>query len=172
MTSTVGRRAVLHVGLGVALTAMTRPTLAVEAPIDLTWDDLVPRGSGVAYEAMRQLGIVEHGEMTTPFDQELAAAVTTEYNGKTVRLPGFAVPLEYSSDGVRMFLLVPYVGACIHVPPPPPNQIVFVTSDEPHEFGDMFDAVYVTGTLSTMAVSTELAEIGYQLTAEDIVPYE
>ena len=39
-------------------------------------------------------------------------------------------PLEEDSEGpVLEFFLVPYVGACIQVPPPPPNQIVYVKAE-------------------------------------------
>lgn len=52
------------------------------------------------------------------------SAALEKVDGKTVKVPGFMVPLEDGADGVTEFLLVPYFGACIHVPPPPPNQIV------------------------------------------------
>lgn len=48
------------------------------------------------------------------------------YDGALVKIPGFMVPLEDDAYRVREFLLVPYMGACIHTPPPPPNQIVHV----------------------------------------------
>ena len=70
------------------------------------------------------------------------------------------------------FLLVPYFGACIHVPPPPSNQIIHVNT----ELGVMLDALYqpfwVEGPLKVEHSSSELAEVGYQLAAEKIYPYE
>ena len=56
-------------------------------------------------------------------------------DGKLVKIPGYMVPLEDDSEVVSEFLLVPYVGACIHTPPPPPNQIVQVKY-EPEEGED------------------------------------
>jgi hypothetical protein len=51
-------------------------------------------------------------------------------DGQNIRLPGYIVPLEVSEEGrTTEFLLVPYFGACIHVPPPPSNQIVHVKSE-------------------------------------------
>lgn len=50
----------------------------------------------------------------------------SKLNGKTVRITGFMVPLDGDSKGIREFLLVPFQGQCIHVPPPPPNQIIHV----------------------------------------------
>ena len=52
--------------------------------------------------------------------------VNQDLNGKRIRMPGYLLPLEFSEEGVRDFLLVPYVGASIHVPPPPANQFVMV----------------------------------------------
>src|SRR5262245_61660808 len=51
----------------------------------------------------------------------LATAVNPALEGKLVRLPGYVLPLEFSGKKVTEFLLVPWYGACIHTPPPPPN---------------------------------------------------
>ncbi|MEL6871829.1 MAG: DUF3299 domain-containing protein, partial [Pseudomonadota bacterium] len=83
------------------------------------------------------------------------------------------LPIAFSEDGVRDFLLVPYVGACIHVPAPPPNQIVYVRLKEKLIITDLFTAVDITGKLSTKASLRNLAlsdgeadvPVGYQLTA-------
>ena len=67
--------------------------------------------------------------------------------GKSVKIPGFAVPLE-GDDGfeyVKEFLLVPTFGACIHVPPPPPNQVIHVILDKPVYFEKLMYAVWVSG---------------------------
>ena len=109
--------------------------------------------------------------MSSPFDQETAAVVTEEYNGKVVRIPGYLVPLEFDGTGVTAAILVPYVGACVHVPPPPPNQLIFISSPIPYESGGLFEPVSVTGTFGTSATQTELAEIGYVIMADRIEPY-
>jgi hypothetical protein len=67
--------------------------------------------------------------------------------------------------------LTPYVGACIHVPPPPPNQLVFVTSERPWPSEAMFDAVWVSGTIRVNLITTTLAEIGYDVVADEIEAY-
>ena len=99
------------------------------------------------------------------------ANVTTRCDGKTVCLPGFVVPLDYGGVGVTSLLVVPYVGACIHVPPPSPNQLVFVTTDRPHEFGGMFVLVWVTGVLGSGNTSTELADVGYYMLKGVLTPH-
>ncbi|HEU0222163.1 MAG TPA: DUF3299 domain-containing protein [Paracoccaceae bacterium] len=158
--------------LGVAAAALLGVAARAETPIDLEWADLIPRDAGLDFGALRSMGVVQHGEITTPFDQEAASAVTTDYDGKIVRIPGFVVPLEYDGVAVKSFLLVPYVGACIHVPPPPANQLIFVTAEAPYEVTGLFEPVYVTGMFGTAAATTQLAEVGYALSAERIEPYE
>ena len=69
--------------------------------------------------------------------------------GQSIKIPGFAVPLE-GDDGfeyIDEFLLVPYFGACIHVPPPPPNQVIHVVLDEPVYFEVISFAIWITGIL-------------------------
>ena len=84
-------------------------------------------------------------------------------------LGGYVVPLDFESTRVTEFLLVPFVGACIHVPPPPANQIVYVTSAEGFEVSGLFEPVTVVGTLRTSQASTGIADAGYSLDAESVV---
>jgi hypothetical protein len=74
-------------------------------------------------------------------------AVVTELDGKRVRIGGYVVPLDFEAATIKEFLLVPFVGACIHVPPPPPNQIIYVKTAKGFDVAGSFDPVYVTGTL-------------------------
>ncbi|MEE3098903.1 MAG: DUF3299 domain-containing protein, partial [Pseudomonadota bacterium] len=144
-----------------------------ETPVDLTWDDLIPEGTGgQLYRTLRDMGVVQHGAGNGLLDTDEGARVTQDYDGKLVRLPGYVVPLDYDGTGTKTFLLVPYVGACIHVPPPPPNQIVFVTTETPYEVREMFEPVWVTGMFGASAAQTQLADVGYTLSADRIEPYE
>lgn len=141
--------------------------------IELSWADLIPDNRAESKQVTSPEGIVEHGQAPAPVDPSVAGLLTTEYNHQTVSLPGYVVPLKSDhSDYAQEFLLVPYVGACVHVPPPPPNQIVLVRSHDPYEFRGLFEPVTVTGELLTVNVETELAEaIGYTITAEQVTPY-
>jgi uncharacterized protein len=100
------------------------------------------------------------------------APVVPALDGQLVKLPGFAIPLEGSGKDVRSFILVPYYGACIHVPPPPPNQTVIVQSPAGAEIRQAFDTVWVTGRMTVKHVSTEMADSGYTLHALKVEPYE
>lgn len=145
-----------------------------ETVIDLQWEDLIPEESrGVLMQRLREMNnMIDHtGQLETGFIQPEARAVTDAFNGKTVRLPGYVVPLDFDSTGLDVFILAPFIGACIHVPPPPPNQLVLVTTQEPYVYNDLYDPIWVTGMFGTAATGTALAEIGYALSAEEIEPY-
>jgi len=94
--------------------------------------------------------------------------VVAELNGKRVKIGGYVVPLDFEQTTVKEFLLVPFVGACIHVPPPPANQIVYVKAEKGFEIGDAFDPVTVTGTMKTETAFTGLADAGYSIDAESV----
>lgn len=81
------------------------------------------------------------------------------------------VQLEGDADNVTEFLLVPYFGACIHVPPPPPNQIIHVTFPEGVPYEITYDAVWVEGTVSVERKESELAVVGYQMEAVKVESY-
>jgi len=94
--------------------------------------------------------------------------VVAELNGKRVSIGGYMVPLDFDATTVKEFLLVPYVGACIHVPPPPVNQIVYVKTDKGLEIDQLFDPVTVIGTMKTETAFTGLADAGYSIDAESV----
>jgi hypothetical protein len=82
------------------------------------------------------------------------------------------VPLDFDAQELTEFLLVPYFGACIHVPPPPANQIVYVKSDKGIAIDKLYDAVVIQGQMETAAVASALAQAGYTLHATDVSPYD
>ncbi len=100
-------------------------------------------------------------------------------NRTRVRIPGYALPLSYRGTEVIDFLLVPYVGACIHTPPPPPNQIVYVRLKQPYEPSGLYDAVWVEGQLFTERLTSRLSFVdgeapiqsGYRLQGVSIEPF-
>lgn len=140
-----------------------------EEIVDLTWADLLPEGEVFIPDVLS--GLIGHDDLPLSSQQPPSSGVRTDWNGKTVRLPGFIVPLDFEGTGVTAFLLVPFVGACVHVPPPPANQLVLVSSETPYESSGLFEAVTVVGQFGVSAVSTQLAQIGYALSADRIEPF-
>jgi len=104
-----------------------------------------------------------------------------DLNGKSVRIPGYLLPLEFDGDKVTEFFLVPYVGACIHTPPPPPNQIVHVKIEEAYTTdGGLYTPVWVNGLMKTEQSQSSLNLVdgssdipsSYALEAISVEPYE
>lgn len=138
---------------------------------EITWKDLIP--PGVAYGAIIGNGARDEVNDTwKPVFDENATRLNTALDGERIRLPGFTIPLDMGAAGMTRFVLVPYVGACIHVPPPPPNQLVFVTTEAPWPGDGLWDPVWVSGLLRARLQSTEVAMIGYEIAAERIEKYE
>lgn len=101
-----------------------------------------------------------------------SAPVVPEVDGKMIRIPGFVVPVEGEDQTVFRFFLVPYFGACIHVPPPPSNQIIYAHYEPGVKLTSLYDAVWITGRIKTETFSHELASSGYQMEVYRIEPYE
>jgi len=168
----------LRSALSVLLLLICAPLWAAE-PRDLTWSDLIPPGAPPQPLQTRPLhDFAQLGEALSedgPAASQLAPAapVVEELDGVLAKLPGYIVPLDMTDEGrVIEFLLVPYFGACIHVPPPPSNQILHVRT----ELGVMIDALWqpfwIEGELEVEHSSSELAEAGYRMEAQKIYPYE
>ncbi|NNL17888.1 MAG: DUF3299 domain-containing protein [Boseongicola sp.] len=151
-----------------AVSLLSDPALA-EDFIDLEWEDLLPEGQTFVPNVLQ--GLIPHDETALASQQSASTGVRTDWNGKIVRLPGFVVPLDFSGQGVSAFILVPFVGACVHVPPPPANQLVLVTVSEPFESKGLYEPVNVIGMFGTTSIRTQLAEVGYALSADRIEPY-
>ncbi len=134
---------------------------SVKAPVEVYWEDLVPEG----FNELAPPSVQHNGEMS---QLQPDAPVVDTFDGKRVKIPGFVVPLEGTAELTTEFLLVPYFGACIHVPPPPSNQIVYVKFEEGVRIDNIYDAIWVTGKLSTDGWKGDIASVGYRLTGEAI----
>jgi hypothetical protein len=99
------------------------------------------------------------------------APTVAAMDGTAVKLPGYVVPLEESRGAVKEFLLVPYFGACIHLPPPPANQIVHVVATQSMKGLRTMDTVWVSGTLSTRRQDSMMGKSGYHMQAVLIERY-
>jgi len=107
------------------------------------------------------------------YQQALSSAqIKPEFNNKKVKIPAFIVPLEYDDEQkVTEFFLVPYFGACIHVPPPPPNQIIFAAYEEGMSLEALYDAFWIRGTLQTSLTENDTASSAYSIAIDSIELY-
>ena len=68
--------------------------------------------------------------------------------GQEISIKGFMMPLDYDSKAVSEFLFMPYIPACMHVPPPPPNQLVLVKMKKGTTVVPSFYPVEISGKIS------------------------
>ncbi|RON46911.1 hypothetical protein BK666_12395 [Pseudomonas frederiksbergensis] len=153
------------------------PLWAAE-PADLTWSEMIPPDAPA--EVPNMTALHDLSQMSSTLESAPAAKqdlpnapVVKSLDGKNIRLPGYIVPLEVSEEGrTTEFLLVPYFGACIHVPPPPSNQIVHVKSEVGVKLDELYQPYWIEGSLQVKASTSELADAGYQMEADKIYVYE
>jgi len=128
---------------------------------------LKPRfvGGGVEVD-WRLLGEMDY--ITSKGSSELEAL-----NGKKIKIPGFMVPLEDDMKSVTEFLLVPTPQACIHVPPPPPNQMVYVLmSASANKTEVPFGPIWVYGTLKLVTKKSMYGDASFELTGDHVEAYQ
>lgn len=154
--------------------------VAHAATPELDWLELMPAEDRQALEAMpeidhatpEQQGFSDDGLLKQPPglpDVMYSAKTVPALDGRSIRLGGYPVPLESDSQGRSIeFFLVPYPGACIHVPPPPPNQIVLVRYPRGITLEDIYAPLWVDGTLRVEPVHNDLADAAYALVAERV----
>lgn len=155
------------------------PLWAAE-PRDLTWSEMIPPDAPAEVPNMKPLH--DLSQMSDALSAESAPAarqdlpnapVVQNLDGQAIRLPGYIVPLEVNEQGrTTEFLLVPYFGACIHVPPPPSNQIVHVRSEIGVKLEELYQPYWIEGAMQVKASTSELADAGYQMDAQKIYVYE
>lgn len=102
----------------------------------------------------------------------VSTRIVPEMNAQAIRVPGFIVPLEFNDQQlVTQFFLVPYFGACIHVPPPPPNQIIFVNYSKGLKLDSLYNPFWVSGMLKTSIVENETATAAYTMQMQSYENY-
>jgi len=88
--------------------------------------------------------------------------IKPEMDGRAVRIPGFIVPIEFDGDQIiTEFFLVPYFGACLHMPPPAPNQIIHVKYAEGLKLEALYNPFWISGILKASLISNDMATAAY-----------
>ncbi len=144
-------------------------TASADSALVIDWIDLIPESERVQFDS-KGIPIINHDDGLV-IEQSLEVKIRPELNNTHVKIPGFVIPLNSDADIIKEFLLVPYFGACIHVPPPPLNQIIYVEFEKGAPLQDLWDIVYVDGVLKTETKQSEFAQAGYQIIGKKIEPY-
>lgn len=173
------------------LTASAQGAKASGKALDIVWEDLLPEGEQERimqlYEAyyetlekqMKESGqsgtvaAISEGSAADSMPQIGTYNTVKALEGRKVRLPGYIVPFDFDAgDKFKEFLLVPYFGACIHTPPPPPNQIVYVKAEPAAKIADVWAPVWIEGVLSGREHRNQLGNAAYTLELTKLELYE
>lgn len=151
------------------------PTTEAELVI---WRDLMPDDELAMLEALNE-GRADPSLMSLLRNESGVEGqmgtfnVVEDLDGLVIRMPGYILPLDFAEHGAaNEFLLLPYHGACVHTPPPPPNQIVYLRSIEPVRFGGLWEPVWVEGRMEVERVDTDLAATAYSMVVRSVEPYQ
>jgi hypothetical protein len=161
---------------------MTHAVAGPQGVRHIQWAELIPAGWDPYKDPRMQfkqqnLGMLQDSDpkvmemMVQMREVWDTAPVNDNMAGVTGRLPGYIVPLEESAKGLKEFLLVPYYGACIHSPPPPANQIVYVVLKQPVKGYKSMDTVWVHGTMLVKRDQSYMGNSGYRIEATSIEKY-
>jgi len=197
MTGPCRSLAVAWLALAVHQSALAATGVASAAGTvkELQWEELVPESERGAYKPgppppihdyLNGFGHKPFGSGGPPSDckdsvadldgrcapassQLISSSVNQQLDGMLVKLKGYIVPIEVGADGtVTEFFLASYVGACIHVPPPPPNQMVYVKAGRKFAVRSLYDAYAVTGVLRTHSRNNGLIVASYSIEVRGI----
>lgn len=145
---------------------------------EITWENLIPASWDPA-KVFDKFNFDSFSDDDPRADKALKefqtlwanAPANKDLGGKLVSIAGFVAPLDFlGGDQLSEFLLVPYFGACIHVPPPPANQIVYVILEKPMGI-QMMDTVMVYGKLEIEKSESGIGDAGYRIKAVAVEPY-
>jgi hypothetical protein len=120
-------------------------------------------GSGIEidWRLLNQMDYITHNAPTE----------IKQLDGQRVKMPGFMVPLEDEARKVTEFLLVPTPQACIHVPPPPPNQMVYVRMKNGIESKQGLP-IWVYGKFKVNTVKSQYGEVSFEMEGEEVEDYQ
>ena len=108
----------------------TAKTTAISTEIkELSWEDLMPPVDDRMVQQYNEGKLSR--EQAMEYMKKLGETPVEKLDNLRVEIPGYLVPLSLGKDKkAKELLLVPTLGACIHVPPPPPNQTIYIRYDK------------------------------------------
>lgn len=181
----------LKQSLLIVLLVMTSALVYAQKYKEIEWVDLLPKedlaalqkppaelaniADGTAADKIaNSIGNAMQPQKDTPYYRALVSTkIRPEYDKQKVKIAAFIVPLEFDDNQVvTEFFLVPYFGACIHVPPPPPNQIILARSKKGIKIENIYNPFWLTGTMSTKIIKHELATAAYQMQIDSVSNYD
>ncbi len=173
-----------HLNYQTTNTALTSQ-FEMTKPIRIKWSELIPETERDVLEKYQQTRANNPSDLTTNILKSIEAASDPDYasamssintvnifDNTAIELTGFIVPIDYTEQQMPSnIFIVPYFGACIHFPPPPPNQIVFAQLDAEFNDFELTQAYKLKGILTRGLFEDPLGTSAYILEVVSIEPY-
>ena len=155
------------------------------APIDLKWASLLPseeheviaRYQTTQPQSLEQMTAQVMRSINASKDQSYQDALIStntmaEFENQIVSISGFIVPIDFYNDkSVKSFFFVPYFGACIHLPAPPPNQMIFVQLEQGFKDVDITKTYTLAGKLNIELFEDLMGTSAYTLDLVNVLPF-
>jgi hypothetical protein len=167
------RNSLLACALAVAAGFVSLPPARAVEPLELRWEQLIPQSLRQTAPRNLMAKILPHGIMRERANMSLSprSDLVATYNGERVKISGFVVPFNNDEQPYKRLLLIPFSGACVKFPPPR-NQAILIVLKRGIQFTNYYDPVAVTGVISVAPTETEIAKIGYRISADAVEPQE
>lgn len=129
---------------------------------------------GSAADRIKSALSMEIDDPVSDYEKALVSVrVRGEFNNSSIKLPGYIVPVEADAKGRAItFFFVPFFGACIHLPPPPPNQIIYAAYSKGIAIDDLEVPYWIEATLFTKQQSNDMATAAYSATVDTLYPFQ
>ncbi|MRI32237.1 hypothetical protein EOPP23_04420 [Endozoicomonas sp. OPT23] len=139
---------------------------------EITWEALMPPPEQSMIDRFNAGKLSQEEAMD--YMEELGQIPVQKLNSRYVKIPGYLVPLNLDKNQkATELLLVPSAGSCVHVPPPPPNQTIFVRFKKGIKVTDAgYVPYWLTGTLKVEKGESKYTDTLYAMTVDKIEEYK
>ena len=148
------------------------PARALE-PLEIRWEQLIPASLHQTASHKLMAKILPHRQTRARANMSVSqrSDLVAAYNGQRVKITGFVLPFNNEEQPYKRLLLIPFSGACVKFPPPR-NQAILIILEKGIRLTDFTYPFAVTGVMNVAPTETDIAKIGYRITAEAIEPQE
>jgi uncharacterized protein len=167
------RNSLLACATAVAAGFVSLPLAQAVEPIEIRWEQLVPESlhQNASSNLMAKILPREQTKQHANLSVSRRSDLVSKYNGQRIKISGFVVPFNNEEQPYKRLLLIPFSGACVKFPPPR-NQAILLIIEKGIRLANFVDLVAVTGIMDVAPTETDIAKIGYRITAETIEPQD
>jgi len=167
------RNSLLACSIAIAAGFVSLPPARAVEPLEIRWEQLIPQSLRQTASHNLMAKILPHRRVEKSANMSVSqrSDLVAAYNGQRVKISGFVVPFNNVEPPYKRLLLIPFSGACVKFPPPR-NQAILIIYERGIRLTDFAYPFVITGVMNVAPTETDIAKIGYRITAEAIEPQE